>query len=200
MADTASLVKTELPPEAPGTPGRRRRIEEMIRVDHAGEYGAVQIYRGQLAVFSHLPGKARAAGLIAEMEAGERAHLETFDRLILERGVRPTALAPVWRGAGYMLGAVTALMGEKAAYACTAAVEEAIEEHYHQQSQALAGKEGASAQDGELKAIIDRFRQDELGHRDTAVVEGAKGAPGYGLLSGAIKLGCKFAIKVSEKI
>lgn len=166
----------------------------MIRVDHAGEYGAVQIYRGQLAVFSHLPGKARAAALIADMEAGEKHHLETFDRLIVERGVRPTVLAPVWRGAGFMLGAVTALMGEKAAHACTAAVEEAIEEHYHEQSKALDGV------DPVLKRIVDTFREEELEHRDTAIVEGAKSAPGYGVLSGAIKLGCKLAIKVSEKI
>jgi ubiquinone biosynthesis monooxygenase Coq7 len=174
--------------------GASRRIDEMIRVDHAGEYGAVQIYRGQRAVFALLPGKARIAGLLEEMEAGEQAHLATFDRLIHERGVRPTALAPVWRGAGFMLGAVTALMGEKTAHACTAAVEEAIEEHYDAQSKALAGV------DEELKAVVDAFRADELAHRDTAVIEGAKSAPGYGVLSGAIKLGCRLAIAVSQKV
>lgn len=187
-------VRAAAAPESPGEIGPSRQIEAMIRVDHAGEYGAVQIYRGQRAVFSRLPGKAHIAGLLAEMEAGEQAHLQTFDRLIAERGVRPTALAPVWRGAGFMLGAVTALMGEKSAHACTAAVEEAIEEHYHAQSQALAGV------DPELKAIVDKFREDELAHRDTAVVEGAKSAPGYGVLSGAIKLGCKLAIKLSERV
>jgi ubiquinone biosynthesis monooxygenase Coq7 len=193
-ADVAPLAPLKVAPDAPGETGAGRRIAEMIRVDHAGEYGAVQIYRGQLAVFSRLPGKAHIAGLIAEMEAGEKTHLETFDRLIRERGVRPTALAPIWRGAGFMLGAATALMGEKAAHACTAAVEEAIEEHYHAQSKALDGV------DSELKTIVDQFREDELAHRDTAIVEGAKSAPGFGVLSGAIKLGCKLAIKISEKV
>lgn len=196
MTDHASALAKRAPaPDAPGAGAGDRRIEEMIRVDHAGEFGAVQIYKGQRAVFQMLPGKQHIAGLLAEMEAGEKAHLETFDRLVMERGVRPTALAPVWRGAGFMLGAVTALMGEKAAHACTAAVEEAIEEHYFEQSKALE-----SGADPELKGIVDRFREDELAHRDTAIIEGAKSAPGYGFLSGAIKLGCKLAIKVSEKV
>jgi ubiquinone biosynthesis monooxygenase Coq7 len=194
MSEPLTLAREAASTAAPGETGQARRIAEMIRVDHAGEYGAVQIYRGQRAVFAHLPGKARIAGLLAEMEAGEQAHLATFDRLIQERGVRPTALAPVWRGAGFLLGAVTALMGEKAAHACTAAVEEAIEEHYHAQSKALEGV------DPELKSVVDAFREDELAHRDTAITEGAKAAPGYGVLSGAIKFGCKVAIAVSEKV
>jgi ubiquinone biosynthesis monooxygenase Coq7 len=166
----------------------------MIRVDHAGEFGAVQIYRGQLAVFRNQPGRERAADLIAEMEAGEQTHLATFDRLVVDRGVRPTALAPLWRIMGFSLGAATALLGEKAAHACTAAVEEAIEEHYAAQAKALDGV------DPELKGIVEKFRADELEHRETAIVEGARNAPGYGVLSGAIKLGCKLAIRVSEKI
>jgi ubiquinone biosynthesis monooxygenase Coq7 len=181
-------------PVAPGDRGAERRLHEMIRVDHAGEFGAVQIYRGQLAVFRNQSGKDRVADLIADMEAGEKTHLETFDRLILERGVRPTAMAPVWRLMGFGLGAATALMGEKAAHACTVAVEEAIEEHYAAQARALDGV------DHELKGIVEKFRADELEHRDTAIVEGARNAPGFGLLSGAIKLGCKIAIRVSEKI
>lgn len=181
-------------PIFPGDGGAERRLHEMIRVDHAGEFGAVQIYRGQLAVFRNQTGKDRVADLVAEMEEGEKTHLETFDRLIVERGVRPTALAPVWRIMGFGLGAATALMGEKAAHACTAAVEEAIEEHYAEQAKALDGV------DAELKGVVEKFRLDELEHRDTAIVEGAKNAPGYGFLSGAIKLGCKIAIRVSEKI
>jgi ubiquinone biosynthesis monooxygenase Coq7 len=181
-------------PIFPGDGGLDQRLAEMIRVDHAGEYGAVQIYRGQLAVFRNQEGRERVAGLVAEMEAGEKTHLETFDRLIVERGVRPTALAPLWRVMGFGLGAATALMGEKAAHACTAAVEEAIEEHYAEQAKALDGV------DEELRGVVEKFRRDELEHRDTAIVEGAKNAPGYGLLSGAIKLGCKIAIRVSEKI
>jgi 3-demethoxyubiquinol 3-hydroxylase len=179
---------------APGDGAAERRLHEMIRVDHAGEYGAVQIYRGQLAVFRNQSDKSRVAGLVAEMEAGEKTHLETFDRLIVERGVRPTALAPVWRVMGFGLGAVTALMGEKAAHACTAAVEEAIEEHYAAQAKALDGV------DPELKGIVEKFRTEELEHRDTAILEGARNAPGFGVLSGAIKLGCKIAIRVSEKV
>jgi ubiquinone biosynthesis monooxygenase Coq7 len=179
---------------APGDGAAERRLHEMIRVDHAGEYGAVQIYRGQLAVFRNQSDKSRVAGLVAEMEAGEKIHLETFDRLIVERGVRPTALAPVWRVMGFGLGAVTALMGEKAAHACTAAVEEAIEEHYAAQAKALDGV------DPELKGIVEKFRTEELEHRDTAILEGARNAPGFGVLSGAIKLGCKLAIRVSEKV
>lgn len=181
-------------PIFPGEGGAARRLAEMIRVDHAGEYGAVQIYRGQLAVFRNQTGKDRVADLIADMEAGEKNHLETFDRMIVDRGVRPTALAPVWRIMGFGLGAATALMGEKAAHACTAAVEEAIEEHYAEQAKALEGV------DAELKGVVEKFRLDELEHRDTAIVEGAKNATGYGFLSGAIKLGCKIAIRVSEKI
>ena len=181
-------------PHFPGEGGVDKRLHEMIRVDHAGEFGAVQIYRGQLAVFRNQSGKDRVADLISEMEAGEQVHLETFDRMIFERGVRPTAMAPLWRIMGFGLGAATALMGEKAAHACTVAVEEAIEEHYAEQAKALDGV------DAELKGVVEKFRLEELEHRDTAIVEGAKNAPGYGVLSGAIKFGCKLAIKVSEKI
>ena len=181
-------------PQFPGDGAVDRRLAEMIRVDHAGEFGAVQIYRGQLAVFRNQADKERVADLIAEMEAGEQTHLDTFDRMIVERGVRPTVMAPVWRIMGFGLGAATALMGEKAAHACTAAVEEAIEEHYAEQAKALDGV------DAELKGVVEKFRLEELEHRDTAIVEGAKNAPGYGVLSGAIKFGCKLAIKVSEKI
>jgi len=181
-------------PHFPGEGGVDKRLHEMIRVDHAGEFGAVQIYRGQLAVFRNQSGKDRVADLISEMEAGEQVHLETFDRMIFERGVRPTAMAPLWRIMGFGLGAATALMGEKAAHACTVAVEAAIEEHYSEQARALDGV------DSELKGVVEKFRLEELEHRDTAIVEGAKNAPGFGILSGAIKFGCKVAIKVSEKI
>jgi ubiquinone biosynthesis monooxygenase Coq7 len=174
-------------------PGLRTQdVEAMIRVDHAGEFGAVQIYRGQRAVFAHSSSTARAAEIIADMETGEAEHLSTFDKLIAERRVRPTALAPLWRIAGFGLGAATALMGEKAAYACTIAVEEVIEEHYGQQSAAL--------EDGELKTLVDRFRADEIAHKDKAIEEGAREAPAYALLSGVIKFGCRAAIRISEKI
>ena len=174
-------------PQAPGAP---LDIESMIRVDHAGEYGAVRIYEGQLAV---LKGRA-AASTIRHMAEQEQRHLKTFDRLVNERRVRPTALEPVWRVAGFALGAATALMGEKAAFACTAAVEEAIDEHY-------AGQiEGLGERDPELKNTVEDFRADEAAHRRTALEHGAEKALGYRFLSEAIKAGCRVAIKLSEKI
>lgn len=181
-------------PPMPGENVAKRRLDEMVRVDHAGEYGAVQIYRGQRAVFDRIQGKAHAARLIAEMEAGEQEHLKTFDRLIAERGVRPTLMAPVWRVAGFGLGAITALMGEEAAHACTEAVEDVIEKHYGHQSDELEGV------DAELKHVVDRFREDELAHKDTAIEQGAHQAPAYPLLSAVIKFGCRAAIRISEKI
>ncbi|MBY0422960.1 MAG: demethoxyubiquinone hydroxylase family protein [Parvularculaceae bacterium] len=166
----------------------------MLRVDHAGEYGAVQIYRGQRAVFGRLPHKSATADVIAEMEAGEARHLETFDRLLAERRVRPTLLSPLWNVAGFGLGAVTALMGEKAAMACTAAVEEVIEGHYAAQAEEIA------AVDPALASTIAEFRDDELGHKATAEDNGADGAPGFGLLKAAIQFGCRVAIRLSEKV
>lgn len=181
-------------PPMPGEAAADRMSDEMIRVDHAGEYGAVQIYRGQLAVFERVGAHQHAARVIGEMEAGEKAHLQTFDRLIAERGVRPTLMAPVWRVAGFGLGAVTALMGERAAHACTEAVEEVIEDHYARQSERL----GRS--DPELKDLIDRFREDEIEHKQTAIDQGAREAPGYSVLSAIVKIGCRAAIRISEKI
>lgn len=181
-------------PPMPGVSVEERRLAEMIRVDHAGEYGAVQIYRGQRAVFDRIEGKQHAARVIAGMEAGEQEHLKTFDRMIAERGVRPTVMAPLWRVMGFGLGAATALMGERAAHACTEAVEDVIEEHYGRQSQALQGV------DAELKHVVDKFREDEIGHKETAIEQGARDAFGYSVLSGVIKAGCRAAIRISEKI
>ncbi len=174
----------------PGAPGSPLDTEAMIRVDHAGEYGAVRIYQGQLAVLKH----GAAADTIRHMAGQEERHLAAFDRLVNERKVRPTALEPVWRVAGFALGAATALMGEKAAFACTAAVEEVIDEHYAGQIAALGDKDEA------LKATVEDFRADEAAHRDTALENGAEQAPGYRLLSEAIKAGCRVAIKLSERI
>jgi len=173
---------------------RARRIGEMLRVDHAGEYGAVAIYRGQRAVFSKRPHKAETAAVIENMEAGEKEHLTTFDALLAERRVRPSLLSPIWNAAGFGLGAATALMGEKAAMACTEAVEDVIEKHYAAQADALDGLEP------ELAALIRRFRKDEIGHKQTAKDAGARQAPGYGLLATAIRAGCRAAIKIAEKV
>lgn len=172
-----------------------KRTEEMVRVDHAGEYGAVAIYRGQRAVFERRSGKRRIAEQLAQMEAEEQAHLDAFDKLILERGVRPTAMAPLWNAAGFGLGVATALLGEKAAHACTEAVESVIEGHYDDQVRELEAKG-----ETELSAMFAKFRDEETAHKDLAIEEGAHEAPGYPVLSAAIKLGCRLAIKVTEKI
>jgi ubiquinone biosynthesis monooxygenase Coq7 len=176
----------------PASPGSPADIEAMIRVDHAGEYGAVRIYEGQLAVLKRR-GSAKVE-TIQHMANQEQRHLQAFDRLVNERRVRPTALEPVWRIAGFALGAATAAMGEKAAFACTAAVEEVIDEHYASQIAALEGK------DESLKATVADFRADEAAHRDEALKQGAEQAPGYKLLSETIKAGCRLAIKLSERI
>ena len=183
------------PALAANRPGpREKRLQEMLRVDHAGEYGAVQIYRGQRAVFDRLPGKVRLARLLEEMEEGEQHHLTTFDELLARYETRPTLFGPVWHAAGFALGAGTALLGEKAAMACTSAVEEVIEQHYADQAVELGDTEP------EIRDTILEFREDELEHRDTAIDEGAEAAPGYGLLKGAIQAGCRLAIRLSEKI
>jgi ubiquinone biosynthesis monooxygenase Coq7 len=169
-------------------------MHTMIRVDHAGEFGARQIYAGQLAVLSRDPRARDAVAAIRQMAAQEDAHLATFERLVKERRVRPTALEPVWRVAGYALGAVTALLGEKAAMACTTAVEDVIEEHYAGQAERLGNS------DPELKAVIEGARADELEHRDEALRHGAEEAPGYSLLSAAIRFGCRTAIVIAERI
>jgi 3-demethoxyubiquinol 3-hydroxylase len=181
-------------PAAPGPGALEKRAAEMIRVDHAGEYGAVQIYRGQRAVFEKMPRGRAMAALLARHEADEAAHLKAFDRVIAERGVRPTALAPLWNAAGYALGVATALMGEKTAHACTAAVESVIEEHYAAQERELADRDPA------LKAMIADFRADETAHKDEAIASGAHAAPGWTVLEQVIKTGCRIAIAVSQKV
>jgi ubiquinone biosynthesis monooxygenase Coq7 len=181
-------------PPRPGRGALAARMAEILRVDHAGEMAAVAIYRGQRTVLGEAQGHERIAGQLAEMEAQEAVHLARFDRLLTERQVRPTAMAPVWRIAAFALGAGTALMGDKAAHACTEAVENVIEEHYASQVAELARREP------DLAAELAKFREEELAHRDLAVDEGAREAPGYGLLSAVIRTGCRAAIKISEKI
>jgi len=186
---------SDLPVKLPGKRRNERRIREMIRVDHAGEYGAVAIYRGQRAVFKTLPHKARIAAQLEEMEADEQHHLDTFDDMIRDGRSRPTALAPLWQLGGTALGAMTALMGERAAHACTEAVETVIEGHYAGQIEELR----AMGED-ELADLFDKFREEEVAHRDLAVEEGAREAAGYPLLSAFIKTGCRTVIKIAEKI
>ncbi len=167
--------------------------EEMIRVDQAGEFGATRIYAGQLAVMGdHGPHSAEIRAM-AEQEANHRAK---FDALMARRGVRPTALQPLWSVAGYALGAGTALLGPEAAMACTAAVETEIDRHYSAQLAALE----RDGDDPELAAMIADFREDEREHHDAAIAAGAENAPAYPLLSAVIRFGCRAAIRVSEKI
>ena len=174
----------------PGDPPRDTAAAAMIRVDHAGEYGATRIYDGQLAVLPR--GPARTA--VAEMAEQEARHLAAFETLLAERRVRPTALQPLWQVAGFALGAATALLGERAAMACTVAVEEVIDEHYQTQADRLGDGDPA------LKRQIAEFRDDELAHRRTALGHGAADAPGYALLSAAIKTGSRLAIWLSTRI
>lgn len=163
----------------------------MLRVDQAGEYGAVRIYAGQLAVMGD---RAPLAGEVRHMAEQEAEHRAKFDALMARRGVRPTALQPVWDVAGFALGAATALIGPKAAMACTAAVETEIDLHYSAQLEELGDS------DPELSGMIAEFREDERAHRDAAFANGAEQAPGYPLLSGAIRLGCRLAIRLAERI
>ena len=162
----------------------------MVRVNQAGEYGAARIYAGQLAVMG---GRGRVAGEIAHMAAQEERHLKAFNALMIERGVRPTVFAPVWHVAGYALGAVTALLGPRAAMAATVAVETVIDAHYGEQADALAG--GA---DPELAGLVNDFRADEVAHRDTAAAH--SGEDSFPVMQAAIRAGCHVAIAVAKRI
>ncbi len=175
----------------PGDLTKDQMIDRLLRVDHAGEYGAVRIYQGQLAVFGD---KHRLSDTIKHMKAQEDVHLERFNDLVRTRGARPTLLTPFWHVAGYALGAGTALLGEKAAMVCTEAVETVIDDHYAGQIRELGDDEP------ELAEELEKFRQEEVEHRDIAVEHGAHEAPGYRLLSGLIQFGCKTVIKIAERV
>lgn len=181
-------------PPRPGRGAQAARLAEILRVDHAGELAAVQIYRGQRAVMGAARGKAALADRFGDLEAQEAVHLARFDALLTEHRVRPTVMTPIWRLAGFALGAGTALLGEKAAHACTEAVETVIEGHYAEQIAELADR------DPDLAAELAQFRDEEVAHRDAAVEDGAHEAPGYGLLTAVISAGCRAAIKISEKL
>ncbi len=170
---------------------RETAASRMLRVDQAGEYGATRIYAGQLAV---LGDRTEISGEVRHMAEQEAEHRAKFDALLAQRGVRPTALQPFWDVAGFALGAATALIGPKAAMACTAAVETEIDRHYTEQLEELGDS------DPELSALIEQFREDERAHRDAALAAGAEQAPAYPLLSGAIRLGCRMAIRLAERI
>lgn len=187
--DTPEKVRPPLP--LPGDRPLKDAVARMIRVDHAGEFGAARIYAGQLAILGN---RHRLSPVIRHMAEQEQRHLDTFDKLVVERQVRPTALQPFWHVAGYALGAATALMGERALMACTAAVEEVIDDHYEEQRQELGDAEP------ELARTIADFQAEEAEHRDIALDHGAEQTPGYGLMSGVIKAGCKLAIALSKRV
>jgi 3-demethoxyubiquinol 3-hydroxylase len=163
----------------------------MIRVDQAGEYGAARIYAGQLAVLGNRHPAAREIGHMATQEA---RHLERFNQIMAERGVRPSALQPVWHVAGFALGAATALLGPSAAMACTVAIETEIDAHYGEQLDALGDT------DPEMSEAIRDFQAEEVEHKATALAAGAEKALAYPLLSGIIRFGCKAAIAVSKRV
>src|SRR5476651_1943147 len=179
----------------PGDPDARTLVERVIRVDQAGEFGAVRIYEGQLAAL-RWRGKSNsdAARKIAAMARAEREHNKVFDRLLAERRIRPTVLSPLWNVAGFALGAATALMGDKAAMACTVAIEETIDEHYAGQAASLGDDEVA------LRGTIEKFRAEEIEHKDTALAAGAEQAPAYEALTAAIKAGSRLAIWLSTRV
>jgi ubiquinone biosynthesis monooxygenase Coq7 len=178
------------PPYLPGDRVYEADDHAMIRVDHAGEYGAVRIYDGQLAMM----GRGRGRDAVRHMAEQEKRHLAAFDALVRARRVRPTVLQPLWHAAGYALGAATALLGERAAMACTVAVEEVIDEHYRAQTERLGDADPA------LTETIESFRADELQHRQVAIEHGATAAPGYELISAVVKTGSRLAIWLSERL
>ncbi|XP_006637240.3 5-demethoxyubiquinone hydroxylase, mitochondrial [Lepisosteus oculatus] len=169
-------------------------LDRMLRVDHAGEYGANCIYAGQMAVL----GRTQAGPVIQEMWDQEKDHLKTFNELVAENRVRPTILMPFWNVAGFVLGASTALLGKEGAMACTVAVEESISEHYNSQIRALMEVDPEKYK--ELLNLIKKFRDEEMEHHDTGLEHDAELAPAYWLLKNAIQVGCKAAIYLSERI
>ena len=189
MADPAPSVTEARPRWRPGD--RIADRASMLRVDQAGEYGATRIYAGQLAV---LRGSSPTAHLVSHMAAQEERHLARFNQLMAERRVRPTLLQPLWHVGGFALGAVTALISEEAAMACTDAVETEIDRHYSKQLDEIGGE------DPELASDIRDFQAEELEHRDTAREAGAMNAPAYLLLTTAIRGVCRVAIELSKRI
>ena len=181
---------------SPFAMGRRQRIRSMLQVDHAGEYAAVKIYEGQMAVFAGLAHKREFHDRLGEMGSEERRHLEIFEELMVAYAARPSLLSPLWGAAGFALGAATALLSERAAMACTAAVEEVVGAHYHKQERELA----AMGDEEALRGVIDELREDELGHRATALGADAERAFAYVPMTRLIQAGCRLAIRIAEKL
>ena len=172
----------------------KTKLEEFIRVDHAGERGAIKIYEGQLLALNTILKDESLKETILEMREHEREHCEFFENEIKKRNIKPTKLLPLWDLLGVGLGFGTTILGKKAAMLCTASVEEVIDKHYQDQINQLKDDEK------EIKKKIIKFREDELHHKDIAYEKGASKKGVYSILDKVIKAGSKIAINISEKI
>tara|TARA_B100000953_G_C17784528_1_gene346744 strand:+ start:41 stop:574 length:534 start_codon:yes stop_codon:yes gene_type:complete len=169
-------------------------LEEIIRVDHAGERGAIKIYEGQLLALNTIKQDEKLKTIIQEMKEQEKEHLEYFEKEIQKRKMKPTYLLPLWDLIGVSLGFGTVLLGKRAAMLCTASVEEVIEDHYQKQLKKIGNDEK------ELKTKIEKFKRDEINHKNTAYETGASKIGIYSIMDKVIKTGSKLAITISEKI
>jgi len=172
----------------------KKTLEEIIRVDHAGERGAIKIYEGQLLALKTIKQDNNLRDQIEEMKEHEKEHLEYFEKEIQKRKIKPTYLLPLWDLMAITLGFSTALLGKKTAMLCTASVEEVIEDHYQNQLKKLGDDEK------DLKAKINKFKEDEVNHKNIAYEEGATNKGIYSIIDRAIKTGSRIAITISEKI
>ena len=172
----------------------RKTLEEIIRVDHAGERGAIKIYEGQLLALKTIKQDETLKNKIEEMKEGEKEHLEYFEKEIQKRKIKPTYLLPLWDLVGVTLGFGTVLLGKKAAMLCTASVEEVIDEHYQNQLKKLGNDEK------DLKKKIEKFKEDEVNHKNIAYESGATNKGIYSIMDKIIKTGSRIAITISEKI
>ena len=172
----------------------KNKVEEFIRVDHAGERGAVKIYEGQLLALNTLVKDENLKKIIEEMKIHEKEHCEFFEEEIKKRNIKPTKFLPLWDLLGVGLGFGSTLLGKKAAMLCTASVEEVIDKHYQNQIDQLGSEEKS------LKKKIIKFREDELHHKDIAYEKGASKKGLYSIMDKIIKTGSKLAINISEKI
>ena len=172
----------------------KKKIEEFIRVDHAGERGAIKIYEGQLLALNTVFKDEKLKKTIEEMKFNEKEHLDYFEKELKKRNIKPTKFLPIWDLLGVGLGFGTTLLGKKAAMLCTASVEEVIDEHYQKQINQIEDDEK------QLKKKIIKFKEDELHHKDIAYDEGASKEGIYSILDKIIKTGSRIAINISEKV
>ena len=172
----------------------KKTLEEIIRVDHAGERGAIKIYEGQLLALNTFKKNEKLKKLIEEMKEHEKEHFEYFDKAIKDRNIKPTIFLPIWDLLGVTLGFGTTMLGEKAAMLCTASVEEVIDEHYKNQLKKLGNDEK------DLKKKIEKFKEDEINHKNIAYESGATTKGFYSIMDKVIRTGSRIAITISEKI